>query len=45
MDWWKKESSVTAATVISVKTPAATAPMKGRETSANSDLAKYAGQM
>lgn len=45
MDLWKMERSVTAATVISVKTPAATVPMKGRARSVNSNLAKYAGQM
>lgn len=45
MGLWKLENSATAATVISVKTPAATAPMKGRAKDANSNLAKSAGNM
>lgn len=45
MDWWKLEKSVTVATVTSVRTPAVTVPMKSRAKSANSSLAKSAGQM
>lgn len=45
MDLWKLEKRVTAAIVISVKIPAAIAPMKRRAKSANSDLAKSAGNV
>lgn len=45
MDLWKLEKNVTVATVISVKTPAATVPMKTREESANSGLEKPAGNI
>ena len=44
-DSWKRENSVTVATAINVKTPAAITPMKRMAKSVNSNLAKSAGQM
>lgn len=45
MALWKLEKTVTVATVISAKTPAATVPMKRWAKSANFNLVKSAGEM